>query len=79
MRSEQRGDGVRAMRSMQPTRSTSVAAEATEQVIERIRRDRDRRRLRGLLLKGAKSEPESTADGAFFDSLRQRVVRRPTT
>ena len=79
MRSEQRGDGARAMHSMRPRRSTSVAAESSEHVIEQIRRDRDRQHLRDLLLDGAESEPESSADGAFFDSLRQRVVRRTTT
>ena len=78
MRSERRGDDVRAMRSMRRKRSASVAAEPSEYVLEQIRRDRDRQRLRGLLLDGTESEPESTADGACFDGLRHLVVRRTT-
>ncbi len=50
MRSEQRGDGVRAMRSVRPKRPASVAAESDEYVNEQIRRHRDRQRLCSLLL-----------------------------
>ena len=51
---------------------------SSEYVRELIRRDRDRQRLRGLLLAGADSAPASTADGARFDRLRERVRRRTT-
>ena len=49
-----------------------------EYVRELIRRDRDRQRLRGLLLDGADSTPASAADGARFDPLRERVRRQTT-
>ena len=49
---------------------------SSEYVRELIRKDRDRQRLRGLLLDGAASAPTSPADKAFFDGLRQRVRRR---
>ena len=49
-----------------------------EYVRELIRRDRDRQRLRGLLLDGADSAPASAADGARFDPLRERVRRQTT-
>lgn len=45
----------------------------SEYVRELIRRDQDRQRLRGLLLEGAASAPEPSADTAYFNSLRQRV------
>lgn len=51
---------------------------SSEYVRELIRRDRDRQRLRGLLLAGADSAPASTTDGARFDRLRERVRRRTT-
>lgn len=51
---------------------------SSEYVRELIRRDRDRQRLRGLLLDGANSAPGSTADGARFDRLRERARRRTT-
>ncbi len=51
---------------------------SSEYVRELIRRDRDRQRLRGLLLAGADSAPASAADGARFDRLRERVRRRTT-
>jgi antitoxin ParD1/3/4 len=38
-----------------------------------IRRDQDRRHLRGLLLDGANSEPADVADAAYFEGLRKRV------
>ena len=42
--------------------------------------DRDRQRLRGLLLEGAASPEAITADADYFDRLRGRVrktVRQP--
>jgi len=38
-----------------------------------IRKDQDRQRLRGLLLKGAVSSPAVTADADYFGRLRDRV------
>lgn len=49
---------------------------SSEYVRELIRKDRDRQRLRGLLLEGAASAPAPPADKAFFDGLRRRVRRR---
>jgi len=49
---------------------------SSEYVRELIRRDQARRRLRALLLEGASSSPTAPADQAYFDSLRDRVVRR---
>ena len=43
-----------------------------------IRRDRDRRLLRGLLLAGGESAPIVTADKAYFETLRRRVRRHST-
>ena len=51
---------------------------SSEYVRELIRRDRDRQHLRDLLLEGADSAPATTADGACFDRLRDRALRRPT-
>ena len=51
---------------------------SSEYVRELIRNDRDRQRLRGLLLDGADSPPESTADRAYFDRLRERARPRAT-
>ena len=52
---------------------------SSEYVRELIRRDRDRQRLRGLLLDGAQSPPASTADGRYFDSLHERARGRTAT
>ncbi len=52
---------------------------SSEYVRELIRRDRDRQRLRGLLLEGAQSSPASTADGRYFDGLRERARGRTGT
>ena len=52
---------------------------SSEYVRELIRRDRDRQRLRGLLLDGAQSRPTLTADGGYFDSLREGARRRTAT
>lgn len=52
---------------------------SSEYVRELIRRDRDRQRLRGLLLDGARSRPTSTADGRYFDGVRTRARGRTAT
>jgi antitoxin ParD1/3/4 len=49
---------------------------SSEYVRELIRKDRDRQRLRALLLEGAASPPGAPADEAFFDGLRERARRR---
>ena len=46
---------------------------SSEYVRELIRKDRDRRQLRGLLLEGAASAPGEVADAAWFDALRERI------
>ena len=46
---------------------------SSEYVRELIRKDRDRQRLRGLLLEGAASPPAATADADYFDRFRGRV------
>ena len=46
---------------------------SSEYVRELIRKDRDRQRLRGLLLEGAASPREAEADSGYFDRLRARV------
>ena len=46
---------------------------SSEYVRELIRKDQDRVKLKGLLLKGAASAPAATADEAYFNDLRQRV------
>lgn len=45
----------------------------SEYVRDLIRRDRERGRLRDLVLEGANSGPGVVADAAYFDALRQRV------
>ena len=45
----------------------------SEYVRELIRRDRDRQRLRSLLLDRAASEPGPVADDTYFASLRDRL------
>lgn len=49
---------------------------SSEYVRELIRKDQERTRLRGLLLEGAASQPVGSADGAYFDGLRNRIRRR---
>ena len=49
---------------------------SSEYVRELIRKDRDRQRLRGLLLEGAMSPQADTADADYFDRLRDRVRDR---
>ena len=52
---------------------------SSEYVRELIRKDRDRLRLRELLLAGAASQPATSADATYFKRLRSRVrVARPT-
>ena len=46
---------------------------SSEYVRELIRKDRDRQHLRGLLLEGAASPAAATADGEYFDRLRDHV------
>ena len=46
---------------------------SSEYVRELIRKDRDRQRLRGLLLEGAASPKAVTADAHYYDRLRSRV------
>ena len=46
---------------------------ASEYVRELIRKDRDRRRLRRLLLEGAASAPAVSADAEYFERLRSQV------
>ena len=48
---------------------------SSEYVRELIRRDRDRERLRNLLLVGGESKPGPTPDGDYFDRLRERAAR----
>jgi antitoxin ParD1/3/4 len=49
---------------------------SSEYVRELIRKDQDRTRLRGLLLKGAESAPGKPVDKAYFDDLRNRARGR---
>ena len=49
---------------------------SSEYVRELIRRDQDRRNLRGLLLEGSASAPRAPADAAYFAALRRRVQKR---
>lgn len=49
---------------------------SSEYVRELIRRDRDRQRLRDLLLEGASSEATGPVDAEYFDSLRDRALRQ---
>ena len=46
---------------------------ASEYVCELLHRDRDRQRLRGLLLDGAASVSMAPADETYFGELRERV------
>ena len=48
---------------------------SSEYVRELIRRDRDRRQLRGLLLDGAASALTAPVDRVYFDELRERARR----
>lgn len=46
---------------------------SSEYVRELIRRDRDRRDLRALLLEGAASASGERIDAAWFEALRERI------
>lgn len=46
---------------------------SSEYVRELIRREQDRSTLRGLLLEGASSPPDTDADDGYFRRLRQRI------
>ena len=46
---------------------------SSEYVRELIRKDRDRQRLRGLLLEGAATPPAVSVDADYFAQLRDRV------
>lgn len=46
---------------------------SSEYVCELIRKDQDRRQLRGRLLAGGATEPVAPAEGAYFQGLRDRV------
>ena len=46
---------------------------SSEYVRELIRKDKDRQRLRGLILVGAASPRDIVASPEFFDQLRHRV------
>ena len=46
---------------------------SSEYVRELIRKDRDRQRLRSLLVEGASFPPGSIAERAYFDALRANV------
>ena len=49
---------------------------SSEYVREPIRQERDRQRLRGLLLEGAASAPATPADKAYLDGLRASAGKR---
>lgn len=51
----------------------------SEYIRDLIRRDLDRRQLREALLEGARSEPSSPADTAWFDALRDRAREAPSS
>jgi antitoxin ParD1/3/4 len=59
--------------------SDGAYSTSSEYVRELIRRERDRQRLRRLLLDGAESGPGRVADEAYFAELRAlaRNPRRP--
>ena len=59
--------------------ATGGSRTSSEYVRELIRRDRDRQRLRGLLVDDAQSRPTLTADGAYFEGLREEARRRMAT
>ncbi|MDE0241010.1 MAG: type II toxin-antitoxin system ParD family antitoxin [bacterium] len=46
---------------------------SSEYVRELVRSDRDRQRMRDLLLEGAASPPSTLAEEGYFESLRSRV------
>ncbi|MBN9479938.1 MAG: type II toxin-antitoxin system ParD family antitoxin [Bordetella sp.] len=51
---------------------------SSEYVRDLIRKDKDRQKLRSLLLAGAESSPAEPVDAAYFETLRARIAgRRP--
>ena len=46
---------------------------SSEYVRELIRKDQDRQRLRAMILDGAASPKDATADAGYFDHLRDRL------
>ena len=46
---------------------------SSEYVRELIRKDQDRQRLRAMILDGAASPKDATADAGYFDQLRDRL------
>jgi antitoxin ParD1/3/4 len=48
---------------------------SSEYVRELIRKDQERSRLRAMLIEGAASQPVGSADGAYFDGLRNSARR----
>lgn len=76
------------MRTMNISLPDSLKSYIDEQVAERgfgtaseymrdlIREDRERQRLRNLLLDGAESGPAVVADDDYFAALRARVQRK---
>ena len=46
---------------------------SSEYVRELIRKERDRQRLRSLLVDGAESPPGPPADAIYFEALRSRI------
>jgi len=56
----------------QQVRSRAYSS-SSEYVRELIRKDQDRQHLRGLLLEGAASPPDVTADTHYFGQLRDSV------
>lgn len=49
---------------------------SSEYIRELIRRDRDRAKLRGLLLEGASSPTGEPADEHYFERIRDRIRSR---
>ncbi|SDG64555.1 type II toxin-antitoxin system ParD family antitoxin [Pelagibacterium luteolum] len=47
---------------------------SSEYVRELIRKDRDVKKLRMLLLEGGASEPDSTSNDAFFAQLKAQIA-----
>lgn len=52
---------------------------SSEYVRELIRKDQYRQRMRNLLLAGAESPAGEAVDGAYFETLRQRIAKPPRT
>lgn len=79
-----------AMRTMNISLPDTLKSFVDEQVASRgfgtsseyvrplIRKDRDRQRLRDLLLEGAASEPISSVDEGYFERLRASLGQQAT-